>query len=371
MIFKNSKRGIIMSSSTPPAIEIVGLYKEFPGKGLVLKDINLQVKKGEFLVLLGPSGCGKSTLLRVIAGLEKATSGKVIIEGRVVNDLPPPERDVAMVFQSYALYPHMTVYENMAFALKLRGLSKEEIDRKVRQAAKMLGIEHHLNSKPKELSGGERQRVAVGRAIVRNPKVFLFDEPLSNLDARLRTQMRAEFKKLHRELRITTLYVTHDQVEAMTLGDRIAVMRDGRILQIGKPSVVYSKPSCKFVAGFIGNPPMNFIKGKFASGEGFVCSDFALKLEFPGELEGKEVYLGIRPEHLKISQEEGIEAELVFKEILGDEFIFHLRLGQQQLRLKTLQDFPGQRFKLTFPIEKLYFFDAASEELIYMPGGRD
>ena len=238
-------------------IILKNVYKSY-GDVKIVKDFNLEIKDKEFCILVGPSGCGKTTTLRMVAGLEDITSGDILIDGKRVNDVPPKDRDIAMVFQNYALYPHMTVYQNMAFALKLKGYEKAEIDKRVKEAAEILGISHLLDRKPKQLSGGQRQRVAVGRAIVRKPKVFLFDEPLSNLDAKLRVQMRAELKKLHERLQSTMIYVTHDQTEAMTMGDKICVMKDGIIQQVAGPLELYDKPSNKFVAGFIGTPPMNF-----------------------------------------------------------------------------------------------------------------
>ncbi len=252
-------------------LEKVG--KVFPGDIEAVKDFSLDILDGEFVVLVGPSGCGKSTTLRMIAGLEEITEGTIRIEDRIINDVPPKDRDIAMVFQNYALYPHMTVYKNMAFALKLRKFPRKQIDERVRETAGILGIEELLNRRPKALSGGQRQRVALGRAIVRNPKAFLFDEPLSNLDAKLRVEMRAELKRLHHQLGTTTIYVTHDQEEAMTLGDRIVVMKDGVIQQVGVPLEVYNRPVNRFVAGFVGTPPMNFLDGRLLSEGGDIFFD--------------------------------------------------------------------------------------------------
>src|SRR5574342_761532 len=238
-----------------------------------VRDVNLQIKDKEFIVLVGPSGCGKSTTLRMIAGLEEISSGEIYIGERLVNDLPPKDRDIAMVFQNYALYPHMTVYDNMAFGLKMRKFPRAEIDTRVREAAQMLGIQELLSRKPRQLSGGQRQRVAAGRAIVRHPQVFLFDEPLSNLDAKLRVQMRVELKRLHERLETTAIYVTHDQVEAMTLGDRVVVMKDGLIQQVGEPLELYGRPANKFVAGFIGSPAMNFVDVSIAESNGGVWAE--------------------------------------------------------------------------------------------------
>ncbi|MBN1554450.1 MAG: sn-glycerol-3-phosphate ABC transporter ATP-binding protein UgpC [Phycisphaerae bacterium] len=278
--------------------------KIYPGGVQAVKDFNLDIRDGEFLVLVGPSGCGKSTTLRMVAGLEEISGGTIRIGERIINDVPPKDRDIAMVFQNYALYPHMTVYKNMAFALKLRKYPKKEIDQRVREAAGILGIEELLERKPKALSGGQRQRVAVGRAIVRHPKAFLFDEPLSNLDAKLRVEMRAELKRLHHKLSTTTIYVTHDQEEAMTLGDRVVVMKDGIMQQVGAPLEVYNRPVNRFVAGFVGTPPMNFLEGTLVSRDGgifFDGTDFRLRLpkersENLGSHVGRTVILGVRPQ---------------------------------------------------------------------------
>ncbi|UCD27744.1 MAG: sn-glycerol-3-phosphate ABC transporter ATP-binding protein UgpC [Planctomycetota bacterium] len=288
-------------------VHLANVTKIYPGGVKAVDDLTLRVSDREFIVLVGPSGCGKTTTLRLIAGLEFLTAGRVSISGGVVNDVRPKDRDVAMVLQSYALYPHMSVYNNMAFGLKLRGVIKREIDRKVRSAAGMLGIEGLLDRKPNALSSGQRQRVALGRAIVRAPKVFLFDEPLSNLDARLRVQMRAELKELHRSLS-TTIYVTHDQEEAMTLGDRVAVMNKGVIQQCGSPLQVYSQPVNRFVAGFIGTPPMNFLEGRLLrEGGHYYFTEGANKIRLPQRLEkflvgreNRQIVLGIRPESLAV-----------------------------------------------------------------------
>ena len=276
-------------------IQLENLVKAY-GEVEVLHKVNGEIKDGELVVVVGPSGCGKSTLLRMIAGLETVTSGNVSIGARVVNDLEPAERDIAMVFQNYALYPHMSVRQNMAYGLKIRRINQQEIERRVNQAAEILGIEEYLDRKPRQLSGGQRQRVAMGRAIVRDPQVFLFDEPLSNLDAKLRVQMRLEIRKLQQRLNVTSIYVTHDQVEAMTLGDRLMVLNDGVVEQFGTPIELYDKPETKFVAGFIGSPSMNFIpassqKGSLILGNGTKISKF--------KDDHKELTVGIRPEHLK------------------------------------------------------------------------
>ncbi len=298
------------------AVVLDTVNKVYRSKGsnvLAVADLSLEIADREFVVLVGPSGCGKSTTLRLIAGLEEATSGTIRIGPRVVNDVAPKDRDIAMVFQNYALYPHMTVYKNMAFGLRMRKVPKQQIDEKVRRTAGLLGIEHLLERRPKQLSGGERQRVAVGRAIVRDPQVFLFDEPLSNLDARLRVHMRGELKRLHRRLNTTVIYVTHDQEEAMTLGDRIAVMRGGVMHQCASPQEVYDRPRDRFVASFVGTPPMNLFDGRLAAGDGRVCFDLGDALvrlpdrlaERVGGRVGEAVVLGIRPENLSFVAHNG------------------------------------------------------------------
>ncbi|MBN1341375.1 MAG: sn-glycerol-3-phosphate ABC transporter ATP-binding protein UgpC [Phycisphaerae bacterium] len=294
-------------------VTLENVTKVFPGNVKAVDCMSLDIADREFVVLVGPSGCGKSTTLRMVAGLEEITDGTISIGDRVVNDVPPKNRDIAMVFQNYALYPHMTVYKNMAFGLKLRKVPKKEIDQKVHEAAKMLGIEELLERKPKALSGGQRQRVAVGRAIVRNPKAFLFDEPLSNLDAKLRVEMRAELKKLHRKLQTTTIYVTHDQEEAMTLGDRVVVMKDGLIQQVDAPLNIYDYPVNRFVGGFVGTPPMNFLTGNLVAENGSVYFDEgANRIRLSDEMGqrvksylGKPVILGVRPEDLSDHSEGG------------------------------------------------------------------
>ena len=313
---------------TVAAVQLSGVQKAF-GEVQVLRDIDLEVHDGEFMVFVGPSGCGKSTLLRVIAGLEEVSGGSLKIGGRVVNDVPPAERGIAMVFQSYALYPHMDLYENMAFGLRLAKLPKDEIDSAVQQAAKILNIEHLLQRKPKDLSGGQRQRVAIGRAIVRKPEVFLFDEPLSNLDAALRVKMRYEFAKLHEELKTTMIYVTHDQVEAMTLADRIVVLSAGKIEQVGSPLDLYEHPDKLFVAGFIGSPKMNFLEGSLAAAS---ASEATVQLPGGGSVRalvdasaakiGDKVTLGIRPEHFSVvahavGNENALPTRVTFVETLG------------------------------------------------------
>ncbi len=299
-------------------VELIDIEKVYEGEVTAVHKANVTIEDREFVVFVGPSGCGKSTTLRMIAGLEDISSGDLHIDGERVNDLPPKDRNIAMVFQNYALYPHMTVYENMAFGLRIAKIPNAEIDKRVQGAAKILSIEEYLWRKPKALSGGQRQRVAVGRAIVRNPKVFLFDEPLSNLDAKLRVQMRTEIAKLHNRLKATMIYVTHDQVEAMTMGDKIVVMKDGIIQQIGSPLLLYDHPCNRFVAGFIGSPPMNFLEGRLESRDGvlYVEGDgFSFKVadEHKATLERVErpnVSIGIRPEHLHIAPADQTESIL-------------------------------------------------------------
>ena len=306
------------------------IYKIYPGATAPsVTDFNLEIQDKEFIIFVGPSGCGKSTTLRMIAGLEEISKGEMYIGGRLINDVPPKDRDIAMVFQSYALYPHMTVYKNIAFGLELRKTPKDEIDRRVHEAAKILEIEHLLDRKPKALSGGQRQRVAIGRAIVREPKVLLMDEPLSNLDAKLRNQMRSEIIKLRQRINTTFLYVTHDQTEAMTLGDRIVIMKDGYIQQIGTPQQVFDHPANIFVAGFIGTPQMNFFQAKLEkTGDGYrilcmgaaipVPADMAGKLAAKGQ-ESAEVILGVRPEHISLqaNPEEAITCTVEVSELSG------------------------------------------------------
>jgi multiple sugar transport system ATP-binding protein len=320
-------------------VGLENVTKVFPGGTVAVKDFTLDIKNQEFIVLVGPSGCGKSTTLRMVAGLEEITEGTIRIGDRVVNDVPPKDRDIAMVFQNYALYPHMTVYKNMAFGLKLRRFPKDEIDRRVHEAAKILGIENLLDRKPKALSGGQRQRVAVGRAIVRQPQAFLFDEPLSNLDAKLRVEMRAELKRLHHRLQTTVIYVTHDQAEAMTLGDRVVVMNDGLIQQVAPPLEVYDYPVNRFVAGFLGTPAMNFVQGSLTQQNGGIYFDVGqAKVRLPQQVArrvqkhvGKKVTLGVRPEDIGYSNtgkfagaENVLEATVRVVEPLGDEQIIHL-----------------------------------------------
>jgi multiple sugar transport system ATP-binding protein len=348
------------------------------GSVTAVNDLTLHVQDKEFLVLVGPSGCGKTTALRMVAGLEEVTSGRIYIGDRLVNDVSPKDRDIAMVFQSYALYPHMNVYDNLAFGLKMRKFPKAEIDRRVKEAAAILGIEMLLDRKPKQLSGGQRQRVALGRAIVREPKVFLMDEPLSNLDAKLRVQTRAELIKLHQRLQTTVIYVTHDQVEAMTMGTRIAVMRDGVLQQLDTPQRLYERPVNTFVAGFIGSPAMNFFEVAVLGSDGtmeLVGDGFRVRLS--GKLatavapqRGKKVLLGIRPEHLgEISQGETetrgeIAATVEVVEMMGSEQIVYLVVGGKSFVAKmdaATRVRMGDRVSLSFPKEQIQIFDSETE----------
>jgi sn-glycerol 3-phosphate transport system ATP-binding protein len=295
--------------------------KLFEGRVAAVDDLSLTVADGEFLILVGPSGCGKTTALRMVAGLEKVTSGRIAIDGRIINDVSPRNRDIAMVFQNYALYPHMTVFRNLAFGLRQRKVQAGEIDRRVREVSEMLGLDDLLGRRPAQLSGGQRQRVAMGRALVREPRAFLLDEPLSNLDAKLRVQMRAELKRLHQHLGVTTIYVTHDQVEAMTLGDRIAVLSGGKLQQLGPPQEVYDHPANIFVAGFIGSPPMNLLRATAVSGT-ITAGD--LQLDIPGVADG-EVVVGIRPEALRPAGDglPSVPFTIDVVEPLGDEIVVH------------------------------------------------
>jgi multiple sugar transport system ATP-binding protein len=338
----------------------------------VVKDMNLAINDGEFMVLVGPSGCGKTTSLRMIAGLEEITSGELKIGDRVVNDVPPKDRDIAMVFQSYALYPHMTVRDNMAFGLKLRKLPKADIEKRVNEAAGILSLEKLLDRKPKELSGGQRQRVALGRAIVREPAVFLMDEPLSNLDAKLRVQTRAEIARLHQRMGTTFVYVTHDQVEAMTMGTRIAVMSDGVLQQVGSPQVLYDTPANRFVAGFIGSPAMNFVEvtaenGKLKGPEGWVADLPARLRNAVGEASGRRLIAGFRPEHLELKTDEtetvSIPGHADVVEYLGNEELLHVTgLGHDIVAIVDSDNRvkPGDVLQLILPYSKLHLFDAES-----------
>ncbi|APO43250.1 sn-glycerol-3-phosphate ABC transporter ATP-binding protein UgpC [Paenibacillus sp. FSL H7-0942] len=364
-------------------VRLEHIFKKYPGSDkATVVDINLDIKDKEFLVLVGPSGCGKSTTLRMIAGLEEISEGKLYIGDRVVNDVAPKDRDIAMVFQSYALYPHMSVYQNMAFGLKLRKVKKDEIDKRVREAAKILDIEHLLERKPKALSGGQRQRVALGRAIVRDPQVFLMDEPLSNLDAKLRGQMRAEITKLAKRLETTVIYVTHDQIEAMTMGDRIVVMKDGIIQQAASPEELYNLPANLFVAGFIGSPTMNFISGKLAEqGTSMHFIAPGVDVEIPqGKAQvlksrgyiGKEVILGVRPEDiheepvfLEASPNSVFSTHVDVTENLGHEMLLYLSgvgndttIARVDGRSNTRD---GSTVKMAIDMNKVHIFDKETE----------
>ena len=362
-------------------VVLENVTKIFDKKVVAVDRINMEVADKEFVVLVGPSGCGKSTTLRMIAGLEEATEGEIYIDGRMVNDVPPKDRDIAMVFQNYALYPHMTVYQNMAFGLKLRKYPKREIEERVHEAAEILGITELLDRRPKALSGGQRQRVAVGRAIVRKPKVFLFDEPLSNLDAKLRVQMRTEISKLHSALEATMVYVTHDQMEAMTMGDRIVVLKDGVVQQIDTPLNLYDKPSNQFVAGFIGSPAMNFLSGRLRSDGGLIFESEGVRLRIPRQVEpalhdhvGKEVTFGIRPEDLfdprfsETAREKGeITAKVEVVEPMGNEIFLYVSAGEAPIvaRIGT-HTVPtvGQEMTLVVDISKCHFFDKDTGETL-------
>ncbi|HVX83144.1 MAG: ABC transporter ATP-binding protein [Devosia sp.] len=340
------------------SINNVGKYY---GSFEALKGVSVDIADGEFVILVGPSGCGKSTLLRMIAGLEDITSGEVEIGNRVVNDLPPKARDIAMVFQNYALYPHMTVAQNMAFSLKLAKVPKPEIEQKVNRAAEILGLQSLLGRHPRQLSGGQRQRVAMGRAIVRDPQVFLFDEPLSNLDAKLRVQMRSEIKELHQRLKTTTIYVTHDQIEAMTMADKIVVMHDGIIEQIGSPLELYDRPKNLFVAGFIGSPAMNFINGTLGP-DGFRTDDGMLLPVKSGDTRasGQSATYGIRPEHLRLD-DSGIPLEVIVVEPTGSETQVSGHLGKQNVIgvfRERVDAKPGSIIRVSPDTANVHLFDA-------------
>ncbi|MDR6819927.1 multiple sugar transport system ATP-binding protein [Neorhizobium sp. 2083] len=325
----------------------------------ILHGVSVDIANGEFVVLVGPSGCGKSTLLRMIAGLEAISGGEIAIDGKVVNALAPKERDIAMVFQSYALYPHMTVEANMGFSLRLGGAPKEEIKARVAEAAKMLGLEDYLKRYPKHLSGGQRQRVAMGRAMVRKPKVFLFDEPLSNLDAKLRVQMRSEIKQNHQRLKTTTVYVTHDQIEAMTMADRIVVMNGGVVEQVGSPLELYDRPANLFVAGFIGSPSMNILSGRIENGSFRTADGTAFVVPGLERFGSRDVRLGIRPEHLSLDAG-GLAAEIVTVEPTGSETQVVLRLGGHDMvgvfRERIMQA-PGEKLSVSVDATRVHLFD--------------
>lgn len=357
--------------------------KKYAGNVYAVNRVSLEVEDKEFVVFVGPSGCGKSTTLRMIAGLEEISEGEIMIDNHIVNDVPAKNRDIAMVFQNYALYPHMTVYENMAFGLKLRRYPKKEIERRVQEAADILGIGNMIKRKPKELSGGERQRVALGRAIVRKPKVFLFDEPLSNLDAKMRVQMRMELQKLHNRLQSTMIYVTHDQVEALTLGDRIVVMKSGAIQQVADPINLYENPVNQFVSGFIGSPPMNFLKGKIMGQNGdFYFQDKGIKLRLLPQhnakiapYRDKEVIFGIRPEDVydKIFAQDArpeftITATVDVVEPMGSEIYLYLNAGNNSFVARVSnQDTAtvNQDLQVVFDMSKAHFFDSQTQVAIF------
>lgn len=362
-------------------VRLKKVEKQYPNGFKAVHGIDLDIKNGEFMVFVGPSGCAKSTTLRMIAGLEDITGGEVYIGDRLVNDVPPKDRGISMVFQNYALYPHMTVYENMSFGLKLKKTPKDEIDRRVREAAEKLEITELLDRKPKEMSGGQRQRVALGRAIVRNPDVFLFDEPLSNLDAKLRVSMRLRITQLHKELKTTMIYVTHDQVEAMTMGDRITVMRSGRIMQVDTPLNLYHYPANKFVAGFIGSPTMNLVDGelKEENGKIYFSLDGTL-IEILGEKAnklkshiGKKVTFGIRPESITVAEKEDSiskKGKVSVVEQMGNEEYIYFSLGNYQLtcrmNVEGIDDLSNQKVEKVFRFDttKAHIFDIETEENI-------
>ena len=368
-------------------VSLKNIYKIYDNSVTAVSDFNLEIADKEFIVLVGPSGCGKSTTLRMVAGLEEISKGELYIDGKLVNDVEPKDRDIAMVFQSYALYPHMTVRENMEFPLKLKKVPKEEIQQRVDQAAEILGITQYLDRKPKALSGGQRQRVAIGRAIVREPKVLLMDEPLSNLDAKLRNQMRAEIIKLRQRINTTFVYVTHDQTEAMTLGDRIVIMKDGFVQQIGTPQEVFEKPINIFVAGFIGTPQMNFFNARLEKKGGdysveYAGASFPLDGEMSAKLAGKgqqsaDVILGVRPEHIAVQKDpsaSAIEASIEVSELMGSELYLHATVegGGQEVVIRTpTVELPaeyrggvpyGTKLRFTFSPSLIHLFDPGSEK---------
>lgn len=362
-------------------VVLKNVSKWFDKNVVAVDRVNITVQDKEFVVLVGPSGCGKSTTLRMIAGLEEISAGEIFIDGRLVNDVAPKDRDIAMVFQNYALYPHMTIYDNMAFGMKLRKYPKARIRQRVEEAAEILGITDLLKRKPKALSGGQRQRVAVGRAIVRRPKVFLFDEPLSNLDAKLRVQMRAEISKLHQQLKSTMIYVTHDQVEAMTMGDRIVVMRDGKVHQIDTPLTLYHHPINKFVAGFIGSPAMNFLACRVVQNGKFTLTDGKIEIPVPEKYRakissyaGKQVFLGIRPEDIHLPENASgviekltLQNEVEVVEPMGNEAFVYLKTGVHNIIARLAGDSlpkSGSRIELVFDLGKMHLFDRVTENKI-------
>lgn len=359
-------------------IQLKHVYKKFDDGVTAVKDFHLDIENQEFVIFVGPSGCGKSTTLRMIAGLEKITEGELLIDGKQMNEVQSCDRDIAMVFQNYALYPHMTVLENMAYSLRLQKVPKKERRRKVEEVAKILGLEELLDRRPKELSGGQKQRVAMGRAIVRNPKIFLMDEPLSNLDAKLRNQMRGEILKLYQRLKTTFIYVTHDQTEAMTLGTKIVVMKAGEIQQVAAPEELYNKPANVFVAGFIGMPPMNFFHGKCTLDEGKnicleidgslfrVSEDMAKNIREKHYL-GEQIIAGVRPEDMVLLETGGIEASVTVHEMLGAESYLYFDYEGKNMAVRTDADTPVRRedrIHIGFDMEKIHLFDAYRENRI-------
>ena len=341
-------------------LELQNITKVYPNGTLAVNETSLNIENGEFVVFVGPSGCGKSTLLRMIAGLEDITSGEIILDANTINNVDPSERDVAMVFQNYALYPHMTVYNNMAYGLKNRGISKKEIEDKVNEVAKLLEIDQYLSRKPSILSGGQRQRVAMGRAIVRNPKIFLFDEPLSNLDAKLRNQMRLEIKKLQRQMGVTSIFVTHDQIEAMTLGDRIVVINKGIVEQVGTPKDIYSKPNTKFVAEFIGSPQMNIFNCKINNGIAKIDNH---SFNLNKSLNVEDASIGIRPDDMQISDSGSITCKANLVEYLGSDMIIYSSIGNQEFSCKLSSKIDvkaGDEFKFDIDPSLIHVFDNSS-----------
>lgn len=340
----------------------------------IVKGIDLEIADGEFVVFVGPSGCGKSTTLRMVAGLESITGGEIRIGNTVVNTLPPRGRDIAMVFQDYALYPHKTVRENMGFSLKVRGVAQNEANQRINEAAEMLGIGHLLERRPGQLSGGQRQRVAMGRAIVRRPQVFLFDEPLSNLDAKLRGQVRTEIKRLHQQIGTTIIYVTHDQVEAMTLADRIVILKNGEIEQVGTPDEVYNKPQSVFVGGFVGSPAMNFARGRMSEGKivfanGDSLASDVLRLGKSGALDGREMLVGIRPEHFGdvVDDAAVVSAQVQVVEPLGSDTLVHFNIGGDMLTARMAPDARptvGETIRIGVDPSRIHLFDAESQRVI-------
>ena len=341
-------------------LELQNITKVYPNGTKAVNETSLNIEKGEFVVFVGPSGCGKSTLLRMIAGLEDITAGEIVLDGTIINNIDPSERDVAMVFQNYALYPHMTVYNNMAYGLKNRGISKQEIEDKVNEVAKLLEIDQYLSRKPSMLSGGQRQRVAMGRAIVRNPKIFLFDEPLSNLDAKLRNQMRLEIKKLQRQMGVTSIFVTHDQTEAMTLGDRIVVINNGIVEQVGTPKDIYSKPNTKFVAEFIGSPQMNIFNCKIDNGIAKIDNN---SINLDKSIKIDDASIGIRPDDIQISDSGSISCKANLVEYLGSDMIIYSSIGDQEFSCKLSSKIDvkaGDEFKFDIQPSLVHVFDNSS-----------